>query len=114
MRKLWFISLTCCLLIAADDPDTAVPAKSDLDLMQGLWTRVSTESRGNKRLEKEPRLLLRVTGNEFTFGFNRSGRPSDPELVALDPKRTLKAIDLTPTAGPPKGKPYFEIGRAHV
>ena len=102
--KAWLASLACCLVIAADDPKVSAQGKVDLDRMQGVWTRVSSESNGNKRLFGKPRPLLIVAGDGFTFGPNL-----DPERVQLDPDQAPKAIDLTPTgdsAGPLKGKTY--------
>jgi len=103
MRAM-LITLTCCLAIAADDPKPKIQEKVDLDLMQGVWNRVSTESNGNKRLIDKPSPLLIVSGNDFTFGLNL-----DPEKVKLDPTQMPKSIDITPTgdsAGPLKGKTY--------
>ena len=103
--KAWLASLACFLAIAADDPKVNAQEKVDLDLMQGVWTRVSSESNGNKQLFGEPRPLLIVAGDGFTFGLNNH----DPERVKLDPNQVPKAIDLTPTgdfSGPLKGKTY--------
>jgi uncharacterized protein (TIGR03067 family) len=109
MRISWLATLVCCLTIAADDPDSALDANHDLDLMQGIWTRVSSEAGGNKRLHGEPRPLLIIAGDEFTFGFDKNGKSLDPERVKVDQTQLPKAIDFTPTgesAGPLKGKTY--------
>jgi len=104
MKKRWLPLLLCSLIIAAGEPAIDLEAKLDLDRMQGVWMRVSTESGGNKRIHGKPRPLLIINENQLTFG----GGP-DSELAQLDPRQAPKAIDLTPTgesAGPLQGKTY--------
>jgi RNA polymerase sigma factor (sigma-70 family) len=91
------------------DPDERALAKADLDLMQGVWTRVSTEIQGNvtRYDDTPPKLTVRKDG--FTFGMDQAGKPLDTEKVELHPNQKPKAIDLTPggdTSGPLKGKTY--------
>jgi RNA polymerase sigma factor (sigma-70 family) len=94
---------------SSSDPDERALAKADLDLMQGAWTRVSTEIQGKKTLydDTPPRLIVRKDG--FTFGTDQAGKPLDAEKVEIHPKQNPKAIDLTPegdSSGPLKGKTY--------
>jgi len=90
------------------DPDEHVLAKADLELMQGDWTRVSTEIQGKTTLYDDipPRLIVRK--DSFTFGTDQTGNRND-EKVELHPDQNPKASDLTPegeAAGPLKGKTY--------
>jgi uncharacterized protein (TIGR03067 family) len=91
------------------EPDDHVLAKADLQLMQGDWTRISTEIKGNvtRYGETPPRLIVRK--DEFAFGADQADKPIDTERVELHPNQNPKAIDLTPrgeNAGPLKGKTY--------
>ena len=77
--------------------------------MEGVWTRVSTEIKGNLTGYdgRPPRLIVRK--DEFAFGADQADKPIDTEKVVLHPNQNPKAIDLTPegeTAGPLKGKTY--------
>ena len=83
-------------------------AKTELNLMQGIWTRISTEIRGNKTLYEEPRPTLTVEDDGFIFGTNQDGKRHEPERAKLQPNQMPKAIDLTPvdSGGPLSGKSY--------
>lgn len=81
------------------------PAASDLDRLQGTWVRIAEQSGGMSRLIPQgSRLELRISGTNFFFGTNTS-----PEAARLDPARTPKTIELTPTASENSGKTYFGI-----
>lgn len=114
MKTLAFLLCVFCLAAARGAADDTVAGKPDLDRIQGVWERVSTETSGNKRMLAEPRPLLIVVGADFAFGLDQEGKPFPPEKARLDPEQDPKALDLTPTgdsAGPLKGKTYPGIYR---
>ncbi len=88
---------------------TTPPTPGEAEQLQGTWIRIATESGGVSRLlPKDQRNPLRISGANFHFG------PVDKstEVAKLDPTKTPKVIELTPTgdwAGPLKGKTYFGI-----
>lgn len=105
MRTLALAALMAAL--AAHSPAGEQPApkgkaepqpKTDQELIQGNWLIVGLEAGGKQEPEKN------YKDNTFTFAKDRAtlrekGFPPVDFTFALDPTKTPKAIDLTPTKG---------------
>jgi uncharacterized protein (TIGR03067 family) len=113
MRQL-LLALGAVLLLAA--APHAQQAKSDRDRLQGTWQLAAVEVNQKpfslKNLKEGEDVMagtLVVKGERCSFRLGSKGRL---ELTCkLSPGATPKAIDLTVTEGPQKGKTYRGIYR---
>jgi RNA polymerase sigma-70 factor (ECF subfamily) len=89
-------------LPAAPAPETDA-AREDRQKMQGTWKAVSVESGGKKRPDQDiKKWKLFVAGDKMTA---RDGDDLlDESTFALDAGKKPRAIEITYTAGPDKGK----------
>jgi uncharacterized protein (TIGR03067 family) len=82
-------------------------AEQDRKDMQGTWLLESAQLGGQKypeKLLKTMKLVLKDHGYTVTVGDQ-----SDEGTVMLDPDKTPKAMDITGTNGPNKGKTILAI-----
>jgi uncharacterized protein (TIGR03067 family) len=97
--KLLFV-LSVSLLVAADEPKKD---KKDLDLMQGTWQVVASESAGMKAPKEnleQAKLRLTLKGNKFVY---KSGDKTLLEgTFEIDPTKKPKLLDAKGTS--PMGK----------
>jgi uncharacterized protein (TIGR03067 family) len=93
-----------CLGIAAAAP------QDDLDKLQGTWSLVSSVRDGHDVPDDEvSRTTLVIKGTAFTFpGDSRVGT-GPLGTFTIDPSRTPRAIDATPSSGPNKGETWLGI-----
>jgi len=78
-------------LVAADPPRDA---KKELEQLQGEWTIVSLENRGQKVAEETVKdMKLTVKGEEWKV--TRDGTTVADVTFKLDPSKDPKAIDMT-------------------
>ncbi len=104
MRTHALIVMMVGIFIAADAP------KDDLDKLQGTWILVSAVRDGKDVPDDEvSRTKLIIKGDAFTFPeYERIGTgPSG--TFTIDPSRTPRAIDATPSSGPNKGETWLGI-----
>ncbi len=106
MRWSYGILAVGLVLTAAGAQDDA--AKKDLESLQGVWQFVSLEVEG-KGLPEDPDkpIKLIVKGNRAIHP-GREGKNKET-IIRLDPSRKPKAIDMSPLAGPDKGKAALGI-----
>jgi uncharacterized protein (TIGR03067 family) len=99
-------SLTLVLLLSlttvgrGDDPKGA-------DMLQGTWIPTAAEIAGQsfpEEVRKSIKLVIKDDTYEVTVG-----KSTDKGTVKLDPKAKPKAIDITGTEGPNKGKTILAI-----
>jgi uncharacterized protein (TIGR03067 family) len=98
------MALAAGMLIAADD------AKEDLHRLQGTWRLVS-DVRDGKDVPDDVvgRTTLVIKGDTFTFPGDASVATGPSGTFRIDPSRTPKAIDSTPSSGPRKGETWLGI-----
>src|SRR5215216_7736124 len=84
MRSLVFASLTCALLVAADDPAT----KRDQDALKGDWKQTAFVMNGRARNASGTTIV--IDGDAITV--RHGDEAESPAPYTLDPER--KAIDL--------------------
>lgn len=104
MRTHALIVMMVGIFIAADAP------KDDLDKLEGTWILVSAVRDGKDVPDDEvSRTKLVIKGDAFTFPeYERVGTgPSG--TFTIDPSRTPRAIDATPSSGPNKGETWLGI-----
>ncbi len=83
-------------------------APSDLQRMQGNWKVIHLEEKGKKITDKELSLMDAIIRKDVVT--IRIGNEVGAEFtVKLDPKQAPKALDLTHTLGPDKGKTELGI-----
>src|SRR5262249_20528234 len=104
MRWKMLFLLTAGVLVAADTKEDAV--KKDLKKMQGAWVMASSEREGKKLSDEQLKKYSRtVEGDKITVSIEDEG---DTRLLVytinLDPTKKPKAIDVTLSEGPQKGK----------
>jgi uncharacterized protein (TIGR03067 family) len=98
------IALAAGILIATD------AAKDDLNALQGTWSLVS-DVRDGKDVPDDvvSRTTLVIKGDRFTFPEDASVGTGPSGTFQIDPSRTPKAIDSTPSSGPRKGETWLGI-----
>ncbi len=86
--------------------DGAVKPSPDADAIQGTWERVLDDREEDLRKSQEWEITGRTITIHYPAPMHGDGPPDDVMTYRLDPTRTPRAIDLTPTAGPryPKGR----------
>jgi uncharacterized protein (TIGR03067 family) len=84
---------------AADDKagvKAAPGAKEELDRLQGEWTMVSLEQRGEKAGDEAVRgFKLTIKGDRWTVTSSEGKRQPTQMTITIDPSRDPKTIDLT-------------------
>ena len=107
-------SFLCCLFLsvatfatAADTKDAAI--QKDRQQMAGKWQVVTVEIDGQKMTDTDARKYSVVNGNDGSWSLQEEGREIDKGTSSIDPTRSPKTIDLTPTTGDAKGKVHLAI-----
>src|SRR5262249_53158545 len=88
-------------LLAASPGDD--PARVERERHQGTWAVVSFEREGKATPKETLDEIKRVVRGDQVV-WTRDGEAFAETTVALDPSKAPKAIDVTPTSGPSKGK----------
>jgi uncharacterized protein (TIGR03067 family) len=104
MRRVSFLTLTLVFSVMT----TARSAEpKDRDAMQGAWLVAAAEL-GGKPFPDEVRKSIKLTleGDTYTVTV---GKNPDRGTVKLDPAAKPKAMDVTGTEGPNKGKTFPAI-----
>lgn len=95
------------LVLAAGLVVVAADAKDELDKLQGTWARTTAEVNGKPAPEGELKnTTLVIQGDQYTLKTPDRDRKG---TLKLDPTKSPKEIDLTPSAGPNKGKTLHGI-----
>jgi uncharacterized protein (TIGR03067 family) len=106
MKRIRILSLAVLVLLAADSPPDAV--KKDLDRLQGTWLLVSGKRDGQTIPEEVvKKATLVVEGNRYKIS-DDVGTAAEGTF-AIDPGKSPKWLDATPSAGPTKGKTWLGI-----
>src|ERR1700677_1481718 len=104
MRWIPFFTLTLVLLIMqtakSDGP-------KDSDAIQGTWLASRAEP-GGKPFPEEVRKSIKLTLKDGKYTVT-VGKNPDQGTVSLDPSAKPKALDVTGTEGPNKGKTFLAI-----
>ena len=104
MRWIPFITLTMVLLVMqtamSDDP-------KDTDTIQGTWLASTAELAG-KPFPEEVRKSIKLTIKDGKYTVT-VGKTPDHGTSKLDPSAKPKAMDITGTEGPNKGKTFQAI-----
>ena len=104
MRTHTPIVMMVGMLIAADAP------KDDLAKLQGTWSLVSAVRDGKDVPDDEVnRTMLVIQGNTFTFPENARVGTGPRGTFTIDPSRTPRTIDATPSSGPNRGETWLGI-----
>jgi uncharacterized protein (TIGR03067 family) len=104
MRTHALLVMMVGLFVAADAP------KDDLDKLQGTWSLVSAVRDGKDVPDDEvSRTTLVIKGDAFTFPEDARVGTGPSGTFTIDPSRTPRAIDATPSSGSNKGKTWLGI-----
>ncbi len=104
MRTHALIAMMIGIFIAADAP------KDDLDKLQGTWSLVLAVRDGKDVPDDEvSRTTLVIKGDAFTFPEDARVGTGPSGKFTIDPSRTPRGIDATPSSGPNKGKTWLGI-----
>src|SRR5690606_40897592 len=87
---------------AADAKDAAV--KKERQQMVGTWQIVTVEIDGQKMTGTDASKYRVVNGDDGSWSLQEQGREIDRGTSTIDPTRSPKTIDLTPTTGDARGK----------
>ncbi|HEY7331267.1 MAG TPA: TIGR03067 domain-containing protein [Gemmataceae bacterium] len=103
LRKLF---ITLVLVLSFSSPAWSDDAKDDT--FDGTWLPESAEL-GGKMFPDEVRktIKLEIKGDKYTVTVGKEGK--DEGTVKLMPSETPKAMDITGTNGPNKGKTFLAI-----
>lgn len=96
---------------SADVKEDAV--QKDRKLIEGTWRVVALEVNGSKSTEEDARKLTVVNGPDGTWSLRSDGNEISKGTNLLDPTKTPKTIDFTPTVGEGAGSLYrgiYELG----
>jgi uncharacterized protein (TIGR03067 family) len=105
MQLRLLVLLTVGLSVAAAPKEDA--AKADRDKIQGVWTVVSLELRGNEAPADDTKdFKLEFKGDKVFF---TAGKVNHEGTFKLDPTTKPKGIDIIPSDGPEKGKTQLGI-----
>jgi len=106
MRSIPFLTLV--LVLAAARHADAADAK-DGDAVQGTWLPATAELGGKPFPEGVRKTVtLTIRGDQYAVTV---GKSPDRGTVKLDPSASPKALDVTGTEGPNKGKAFPAIYR---
>lgn len=104
MRTHALIVMMVGIFIAAAAP------KDDPDKLQGTWSLVSAVRDGRDVPDDEvSRTTLVIKGDAFTFPEDARVGTGPSGTFTIDPSRTPRAIDATPSSGPNKGETWLGI-----
>ena len=82
-------------------------SKGDEKMLQGTWTPTSAELAGQKFPDETLKTMkLILTAGKYTV---KVGNQTDQGTVTFDPAKKPKAMDITGTDGPNKGKTFLAI-----
>lgn len=93
------------------DKDDAI--KRDRQRIQGTWLATSLEVNGNKASEEDVKNFKVVIGADGTWNVSSDGNEINQGTSTVDPIKSPKFVDFTPTTGDDKGKPspgIYEVG----
>src|SRR5262249_22345279 len=102
----WIQLFTVALVLSAL-PTARGDGPRDTDAIQGTWM-ASTAELGGKPLPEEARKSIRVTLKDGTYTLT-AGKGPDRGTVKLGPAAKPRAMDVTGTEGPNKGKTFLAI-----
>ena len=97
---------------ADDTKDQAI--QKDRKRIEGTWQIVAVEINGNKAKEEDVRKLSVVNGSDGTWSLLSEGKEISKGTSTIDPTKTPKTIDFTPTEGGGKDNQYigiYELGK---
>jgi len=106
-----FLSISSLALHAADANDEAI--KKDRWHLEGTWRITSLEVNGIKTAEQDARSLFVINGLDGSWALRADGIDISKGTTTLDPSKTVKTIDITPTEGSGKGEQWvgiYELG----
>jgi uncharacterized protein (TIGR03067 family) len=112
MRLTFLLTLAVGLLGIGPAP-TGGPANGDKERLQGTWVLRSVEANGTPlpleeiqggKLLAQARLVVKGDGYTFTLAEGTYAM-----TFRMDPEKKPRAIDMTITHGPEKGKTYHGI-----
>jgi uncharacterized protein (TIGR03067 family) len=95
--------------IASFADDKADAVKKEQKQLEGTWQVVSVEINGNKATEEDARKLTVVNGPDGTWSLRSDGNEISKGTNVLDPAKSPKTIDFTPTNGEGAGSVYLGI-----
>jgi uncharacterized protein (TIGR03067 family) len=99
--------------IASFADDKAEAVKKEQKQLEGTWKVVSVEVNGNKATEEDARKLTVVNGPDGIWCLRSDGIEISKGTNVLDPAKSPKTIDFTPTNGEGAGSLYvgiYELG----
>ncbi len=100
--------LTAATMATADDAkDEAV--KKDRKRIEGTWRVVALEVNGNKATAVDAKKLTVVNAADGTWSLRSEGNEISKGTSTIDPTKTPKTLDFTPTEGEGKGNQYLGI-----
>ena len=104
MNRAWLVSL---FFIALTGPMSRADVGPDMKQMEGTWKPQSAELAGKPYPQKILDTMKLVVKGE-TYLVEVAGQPDEGQ-TKLDPAKSPKAIDITGTKGPNKGKTFLAI-----
>ena len=100
MKVQMLAAVTAILFVAADTKDNE--AKKELEKLQGTWYMAALEVEGQQVAEEKLQsATLTIKGDKYTVTVKDT---SYETVIALDPSKKPKAIDMVFTDGPNKDK----------
>ncbi len=112
MRSLigcWLVIGSCLTTISdAEDAREKLIQKDRLQI-EGTWRITALEVNGNKAHEADARKLLVVNGHDGTWILLSEGMEISRGTSTIDPTKTPRTIDFTPTKGGGKDNHYQGI-----
>jgi clostripain len=94
----WFELLESWFKVTdAENPVNAVEIKKELDKLQGEWTLVFREVRGQKAVEEAVNhFKLTITGDQWVVTSSRNPNNVSRLMLKIDPTKNPKTLDLIP------------------
>lgn len=87
--------------------------KRDRQRIEGTWMVVALEASGNKAMDEDAKKLKVVIGADGSWSVSSDGNEVNQGTSTIDPLKSPKTIDFTPTVGDDKGKQslgIYEVG----
>lgn len=87
--------------------------KRDRQRIEGTWLVTALEMSGNKAMDEDAKKLKVVIGADGSWNVTVEGNEGNQGTSAIDPLKSPKTIDFTPTVGDDKGKlsqGIYEVG----
>lgn len=78
--------------------------KRDRQRIEGTWLVASLEMSGNKAMDEDAKKLKVVIGADGSWNVTVEGNEVNQGTSTIDPLKSPKTIDFTPTVGDDKGK----------